>query len=311
MLPCEWIATASEEEWLAARQCGVTASECAAVLGVSRWSTPLHVYLDKVEPPRVVPFNELSMRLRWGLRLEDDLTDEYETVFGIKPGHYPHRLARSTVYPWLLATPDRFLMDEEGRQVPLELKTAEDGEQWGREETDDVPLEYAVQVMQQCVVLGAPYGRLAVVIKKDDFRRYTIVPNEATRKLIVEGTRAFWDLVTQGQAPEADFGHPATLALLGRMYGVEEAERVELGGEAFELAKEYVSLGRRESELKRQRNEIKARLLAEMGQAGTGHLPGGWTLKRKTVHRAGFVTKPTSFPRLTVRMPGGWEETEE
>jgi predicted phage-related endonuclease len=305
----EFVPTADKLAWLLARQRGVTATDVPKVLGVSRWETARHVFLDKVEPAREVPLEELPMRLRWGLRLEDDLTEEYAAVHGERPRHFPHSLARSLEYPWLLATPDRYL-DEPAGQIPLELKTAADGEHWGREGTDDVPMEHFVQVAAQCVVLGAPYGRLAVVIRNDDFRRYLIEPSARVRSLVVNRSREFWGLVERDEMPPADFGHPATLALLGRMYGVEEARSVCLGAEAAAAAREYVELGRQEKELARRRNAAKARLLEEMGGAGVAHLPGGWELRRKVVSRAGYTAKPTTYPQLRVRTLGGEEEGE-
>lgn len=44
--------TSERLEWLKTRQTGIGGSDVAAILGLSKWKTPLDVYNDKIaEPP--------------------------------------------------------------------------------------------------------------------------------------------------------------------------------------------------------------------------------------------------------------------
>ena len=49
-------------EWLKERQQGIGGSEVAAVLGLSKWSTPFDVWLEKTSPIENAPPN-LAMQL--------------------------------------------------------------------------------------------------------------------------------------------------------------------------------------------------------------------------------------------------------
>lgn len=145
-------------EWHAARADGIGASEVAAVLGLSRWGTPLEVYRAKKGVIRDIP-EHLSY---FGHALEPVIagwvTRTYPDIGYVGSGFS----ARSVRAPWLTASPDRIITDRDHNgPVPLELKTADafTAKAW----EDGVPLGYQAQVQTQMFVLGARWGYLAVL----------------------------------------------------------------------------------------------------------------------------------------------------
>src|SRR5690625_3458322 len=61
-------------EWLQARTKGIGGSDIAAIAGISRWDTPLSVYLDKIGEGKP---KEESDAMYWGTVLEDVVAHEY------------------------------------------------------------------------------------------------------------------------------------------------------------------------------------------------------------------------------------------
>lgn len=150
---------AARKRWLAARRAGLGASEVSTILGLAppSWQTsPLQVWLEKVDPAGagVVP----TERMLWGLRLERPIADEYRVRHAEARGVYvapsPGLLAHPE-HPWLLATPDRLLLDRATRRTALgllEIKTAD--AMLAREWDAGVPLHYQVQVQVQMGITG-------------------------------------------------------------------------------------------------------------------------------------------------------------
>ena len=71
----------NREEWLAGRHTGIGASEAAAVLGLSRYKSPLEVYLEKIG--ELGPQDD-SERMYWGRKLEAIIAQEYGIRTGLK-----------------------------------------------------------------------------------------------------------------------------------------------------------------------------------------------------------------------------------
>jgi len=69
----------TEAAWLAERKRGIGGSDAAAILGLSKFRTPLQVYLDKIGQ---APPIEETAPMRWGKKLEPLILDEYEQIKG-------------------------------------------------------------------------------------------------------------------------------------------------------------------------------------------------------------------------------------
>lgn len=173
---------ANTDEWLRARKQIIGASEVACILGLSKWSTPLGIYNDKLNPNITDDMTEWQ---EWGHRLEDAIATWVAEKQGLTVLASPG-LLRSVEYPWLGATPDRVTIDGE----PVELKTSD------RFMTDDwaegVPDNYRIQVLVQMIVLGARKGYLAVLHGGNRPEFFTIDWDKAVVDQIIAITKDFW-----------------------------------------------------------------------------------------------------------------------
>jgi putative phage-type endonuclease len=196
-------AESNTPEWLRARKGLLGASEVACILGLSKYSTPLGIYLDKMNPNIVDDMTEWQ---EWGHRLETAIAtwvaDKQKLTVLPSPG-----LLQSNDYPWLGATPDRIT----DRGEPVELKTSDRfmADIWA----DGIPDNYLIQVMVQMIVLGARRGYLAVLHGGNRPEFFTVEWDQTVVDQIITITRDFWqNNVMARVAPEPTTSDELALA---------------------------------------------------------------------------------------------------
>lgn len=181
------------------RHKGIGGSECAAAIGLSRYKTPLHVYLDKIEPES--RNNKTSIAMELGNYLEPFLLQKYEELTGVKC-EKPQEMLRNEKYPWLFAHIDGW-----ANETLLEIKTTRFfNEDWGLENTDEIPQEYLIQTAHYCIVCDA-YREIKkadiLVLSKSDsiIRKYEYKRNAKLENIIIEKTKEFWNNNVMAQIP--------------------------------------------------------------------------------------------------------------
>ncbi|MEU7032679.1 lambda-exonuclease family protein [Streptomyces sp. NPDC046237] len=191
--------TPGTPEWEQARAglC-ITATEIAAVVGLSPWSNQFVLWHKKSGLP-VPPF-VVTPQVEWGNRLElavaEKWQDEHEGYCVESTGTWRHRDR-----DWQRATPDRILTTGQGATVELlEVKTSPTGEGW---ETG-IPLHYLCQIQWQLDTLGLTRCHVAVLIAGHDYREYTVDYDKADAQLLRERAERFLDTVRAGQRPDID-----------------------------------------------------------------------------------------------------------
>jgi putative phage-type endonuclease len=185
-------------EWEQARAglC-ITATEIAAVVGLSPWQTRFSLWHKKAGLP-TAPF-EPTPQMKWGSRFEDDVAEEFTERHPEHPllttGTWKHRDR-----DWQRATPDRLHGD-----TIIEIKTTTSPEGWGPDGSDEVPVHYRCQVLWQQDTLGLHRpARLAVLILPYDYREYVIEYDEDDAKILRDAAERFLDDVRQGNRPDID-----------------------------------------------------------------------------------------------------------
>jgi putative phage-type endonuclease len=164
--------------WLKARHGFIGASQSAAILGLSKYSTPLDVW--KSMQPDAEPIEE-NRFTTWGTRLESVVAEWSQVDYGDILGKVlpsPGLLA-SIDYPFISATPDRELEIDGEVQALEEIKTGSEytKDHWFEEFTgkDVAPMWYEVQVQQQLFVRGFKFGYIVPLIGGNDLLRPRLV----------------------------------------------------------------------------------------------------------------------------------------
>lgn len=239
------------------------ASEAAAVLGLSRWGTPLSVWAEKtgqIEPDDISE----NLAVELGNELEDFVARKFEKKTGKKVERVPETIYHP-LYPFLGANLDRRVV---GENAILEAKTcsAWKAREWDQEE---MPIEYIVQVMHQLAVSGAEKGYLAVLIGNQDFKIKEIFRDDKALEDLVRREVSFWcDFVVPKVMPAAKWGDKDTLTAM--FPEATEGEVKELTDEAAAICEVLEGISADLKSLERQEEEQKNQLRALMGEAETG-----------------------------------------
>ena len=227
MNPC-LVPTGTEQEWLEARRQGISASEIAVVLGLSPYGSPFELYYRKRGELPDQPDNDAMMI---GRAMENFVADQFQRRH---PEFYltgsGRELYSSRAEACWMATPDRVVYEsaqangEPGwRDHPvavLECKV-DNGDGFGDEGTDEIPVHYRCQVIWQMSVLAVDTAYIAALIwHKRQVRVYEITMDDqalADLHLMRKEAEAFMWRVRAGDPPEPDW-RPATAAALKRLH---------------------------------------------------------------------------------------------
>lgn len=189
------------DSWLAGRQNGLGASDAAAVVGFSPWATPVELWKLKLgmTDPKDLSGNDAVSQ---GVMMESILRDFFiatHSEYTIE--HHPYDILFQPERPWLFATLDGELTDENGRKGILEIKTATPKGKNGWAEWSDghMPQHYMCQVCHQLLATGYDFVMLYAALFSLD-GSITIKPpyeierseHEEDLKWLLEKEERFW-----------------------------------------------------------------------------------------------------------------------
>ena len=170
-------------------------SDIAAVMGMSRWKTPLKLWAEKTGK---LPLPDLSdvEAVELGTDLEEFVAKKFTQKTGKavrrSPKYYQH-----PDYPYMVAHVDRLVT---GTDELLECKTASffKKDEW---ENDDIPQEYILQVMWYLGITGRKIGHIAVLIGGQSFKYKQIEFDSELFETMVEAAKEFWQHVKNDTPP--------------------------------------------------------------------------------------------------------------
>jgi putative phage-type endonuclease len=275
------------DHWLEDRRKSVGASEAAAILNVSPFSTPLEVYLEKLGMPRR---RKVPGYVTWGLRFQPAIAAIYSEETG-REIRTPPPLVRHPDAAWMHASMD-YVTDD--RPVEIKRVSPHYARAWGPSGSTEVPVYYALQVQQQMACGGYEVADLAAFIGWDDLRTYTIERNDQVINRLIDAEYAFMCRVQANDPPLPDFQHPTTVELLS-LIEPERDSRMVATDEMVAWVEQYEVAGSAMKGLEKGRDEVKAKLLAAMGTNQYANLPDGRTLRRQKVERKGYTVQPSSY----------------
>lgn len=288
-----------DERWHELRRAGVSASEIAAVLGISPWESPFSLYWRKVNG-WTLDGTDIMLAGRY---VEDAAASwwiaECDPLENLELG--PAGLYAHPDRPWQLATPDRLILSPcdwcDGRTLRTDPHTGDpapcqgcggtgaagpvlglleckwvayswDG--WGEPGTDDIPVYYRAQALQQADVMGVDEVHFAV-LGPGGFRQYgPIRRDEKDLRVMRSAGAAFAERLESGEAPNLD-GHSATLAALSRLHPTVGEGDVEVPVELAETYRRARALRKRaEQVVDRCEARIRAALGSDYGRAVVG-----------------------------------------
>lgn len=200
-----------EAAWLAGRMNGIGGSDASAVVGMNPYKTNIELFEEKTgrriqedisEKPYVIYGKQAEEYIRELFRLD---YPEYQVE------HHEFRILQSLSYPFMQASLDGELTDQEGRRGILEIKTTNilqsmQYEKW----KDRIPDNYYIQVLHYLLVTGYDFVVLRAHLisewgrdKRTTVKHYFIEREEVREDLdmLLKEEKKFWAYVESGRKP--------------------------------------------------------------------------------------------------------------
>lgn len=248
------------EQTPALRYSGIGGSDAAAICGLSRWRTPVQIYLNKIGESCII---EETEAMHFGHVLEQVVADEFTRLTGLKVRRYStNETLRHPDYPHIMGHIDRKI---EGQEIGLECKTAGrwySAEEWGETGTDLVPADYLLQCQHYMLVTGWQKWHLAVLLAGNTFRHYEINRDEDIIASLLKKENTFWKLVQDRIPP------PPTDTLDTRLlYPKDKGESVIVNGDIDDDIVELQLLMRKIKSSDDRAEQLKTRIQSYMENA--------------------------------------------
>ncbi len=296
--------------WLAARRQDITASDASALLGIHPYKTAFELWAEKTGRKPEAEDNDIFRR---GRAMEfiaiDFLREDYPDW---KITHsYNNRYWRDTANR-MGATPDAFVRipGRRGRGI-IQIKSASDFsvKSWMDPDTREItaPLYVAVQAIIEAALTGADYALVALIVSGHSLKLHTPVEiplHPGLMSRLRNEVADFWHLTDRGLHPEPDWKRDGPL--IEDLYE-PNGEVVDLSAENMlpELCDEKARIASEKSAIEKRLKEIKAEMLDKMGGASAARISDGRVITAKSVERAGYEVKPTSYIDVRIKKAGG------
>lgn len=242
------------------RQQQLGSSDAAAAVGVSKWKTPLQLYLEKLGRIEPEPQN---FAMEAGNAFEDGVLALAEKKLGVRPRRNVRRVHPE--FKWWVSHLDGQL-DIDGQAIPIDAKFSADTEDWGTSGSDLVPEEHLIQLHHQCASVGAPYGYVAAFLfgsfGKRRFELYRIDIDPELAAFVRDGLERFWHCVVNQTEPENASGMDIDAAK--RIIKDPVTWRAVDGGVVAQLEAAKANL----KEAQKAKDDAEAELLVKMGSDG-------------------------------------------
>lgn len=271
----------------------IGASDAAAVMGMSRYKTPIQLWSEKTGLLEAEDISQ-KFQVRFGNKAEDIVAEFFEEESGLKVS----KVAETAYHPkhkFIAANIDRWIKSE-GTFVELKTASARKKAEW---ENDDLPAEYLIQCQHTMLVKNLSYCYIAVVFGNEEFYSKRIERDDYFIAVLLKNEITFWnDYVLKKVMPKLI--QSADTDTLNRLYPhqVPGSER-QLNDEAAKIAQARQALLQDKKMITDQLDQMDAQLKAMMGEYETG-IAGQYKITYKAWEKKAYEVKASSGRSLRV-----------
>jgi putative phage-type endonuclease len=265
----------ARQEWLQARRAGLGGSDLGAILGLSKYRTPVDVWMEKTGR---IPGQDETLQMRFGSYAEQFVAQEYSHQTGRAVQRFTTMLHHPSAP--ILGNVDRLVIPEGAKIAAhrreirtdrgLECKTASafaalDDREWGPAGTDQVPPSYLVQCATYMALTVCTYWDLAVLFGNQEVRIYNLKRDAELEEEIIARAAEWWQAHVVADVPP----EPTCEADVRALYPRDNGGIVVASEEVLLALRELVVLKDAETHLAEQVGDCKRIIQAAMGEAAT------------------------------------------
>ena len=274
----------SREEWLRWRQKGLGGSDIAPILGISKWSSAMDIWLSKTNQKHDDCVQNEAMF--WGTRLEFIIRERFGEVTGKKVIEI-HAILQNIDHPYMIADIDGLTEDDNGEPAVLECKCVSEYKR--SEWENNVPIYYQCQVQHYLAVTGLSTAYVVALIGGNSFVIREVHADKEMQEMLIAIEADFWNKVVNMIRPEPD-ASDACKNLLDSLYKGGLSEQVLLPDEAIAFLDMYNEACILEEEAKEKKQLASNHLKELMGDYNTAKCQG-YTVSWKPVTSERLDTK--------------------
>lgn len=240
------------------RQLYIGGSDISAIMGLSRWKTPLRLWGEKtgkIEPDDLSNNEAVEM----GKDLEEFVAQKFAQRTGKSVRRAPKKYTHKD-YPFLAANIDRLIT---GTDELLECKTCSEYKK--SEWENGIPEEYILQVIWYLGITGRPAGWIAVLIGGQKFLYKKIDFDAELFNDMVQKALIFWEQVQTEMSPEATALDSDTLFKLYPTHTEDFIENQEIEVRVAYLQETKMQIKDMQDEQKMLETELKALIADRQG----------------------------------------------
>ena len=221
------------EDWLEYRKQGIGGSDASVVCGISRYKSPVELWLEKTDQ---LPYQEAGEAAYWGTQLEALVRIEFTKRTGIEVNTV-NQLLRSEEHPFMLANLDGVCEHPDYGTCIFEAKTAS---AYKAGEWDNaVPDEYMLQLQHYMAVTGYKGAYIAVLIGGNTFRWKFVERDEELIAMLIKLETDFWGHVQNRTPPPLDGSDASAKFIAERFPDSAPQSHIALPDTASELLAQY------------------------------------------------------------------------
>ena len=281
------------EDWLEYRKQGIGGSDAAVACGISRYKSPVELWLEKTGQ---LPTQEAGEAAYWGTQLEPLVRAEFTRRTGIEVAH-TMQLLQSVEHPFMLANLDGTCEHPDFGPCVFEAKTASAYK--AKEWDSSIPEEYLLQIQHYMAVTGYRGAYIAALIGGNTFRWKFVERDEALIAVMIHLEAEFWGHVQDGTPPPLD-GSEASARLLAEQFPASVPQsQITLPDTATDLLRQYDTACEQLEVLEGKKREAENLLKQMLGANETGTARGRViTWKNVTQERLDSKTLKAEHPVL-------------
>lgn len=257
----------NRETWLSARALGIGGSDASSIIGLNKFSTPFQVWLEKTGQ---VPPIEDNVYMKAGRKLEPVVADWFfeENPESMVITTEENCLAYHPIYSYILGSPDRQFIDDQGRLQVLEIKTTQN-----KIDLDFPPESWFTQAGYYAYILGYSHFTICVLERGLELKHKTYAVDVDYCEWVVQECVSFWNNhVLTGIPPE-----PVNADDVVKRYPTDSGEYMEADFEVVAQHSEIIKLTEQEKQISDAIDTIKTELKIRLGNSS------GYVLENKAL----------------------------